>query len=238
MNVALGSALAFAALAIVVAVLERVFPARARRTGLRGDLPYWLMTPIVSHSLTAAGVALAMLARTEVASGIPIAAQVALILLGGDLIGYWAHRALHTRRLWRIHAVHHSAPHVDWLASVRLHPFDDVVQRLAQLVPFAVAGFDLTLLALYVGLIGLVALVQHANVPWSFGPLRYVVVSPAFHAWHHSHQPMDKNFAAMFPIWDVVFGTFYMPAAAADAIGIREPMPEGIVAQTLWPFRR
>jgi len=25
----------------------------------------------------------------------------------------------------------------------------------------------------------------HANLNWTFGPLRYVVASPVFHRWHH-----------------------------------------------------
>ena len=28
----------------------------------------------------------------------------------------------------------------------------------------------------------------HANLNWTFGPLRYVISSPVFHRWHHSRE--------------------------------------------------
>jgi sterol desaturase/sphingolipid hydroxylase (fatty acid hydroxylase superfamily) len=35
---------------------------------------------------------------------------------------------------------------------------------------------------------------------------------------HHSYHPthINKNFAFMFPVWDLMFGTFEMPASNAD----------------------
>jgi len=40
--------------------------------------------------------------------------------------------------------------------------------------------------------------------------LRYVIVTPDLHRVHHSSwQPeTDSNFSAVFPIWDMIFGTF------------------------------
>lgn len=40
-----------------------------------------------------------------------------------------------------------------------------------------------------------------------------VFPSPAHHHVHHSCHPdhLDKNFAFMFPLWDVLFGTYIMP---------------------------
>jgi sterol desaturase/sphingolipid hydroxylase (fatty acid hydroxylase superfamily) len=48
------------------------------------------------------------------------------------------------------------------------------------------------------------------------------------------------NFAGTFPIWDLLFGTFYMPAnVLPDAYGIDDTgFPEGFGAQMLYPFRR
>ena len=41
----------------------------------------------------------------------------------GDLLIYWGHRLQHhSALLWRFHAVHHSAEHLDWLAAHREHP--------------------------------------------------------------------------------------------------------------------
>lgn len=96
----------------------------------------------------------------------------------------------HGRTLWHFHAVHHCSTEVDWLSSVRLHPVNNVASRVVAVVLIALAG-----------------------LPWTFGPLRYALTSPAFHRWHHTSEAegMDKNFSGLFPWIDLIFGTFYMP---------------------------
>lgn len=90
----------------------------------------------------------------------------------GDLIGYWTHRLFHGRMLWRFHAVHHCSIEVDWLSSGRLHPVNDVASRAVALLLIALAGFPLTILAGYVPFLTVYAILLHANLPWTFGPLR------------------------------------------------------------------
>lgn len=78
----------------------------------------------------------------------------------------------------------------------------------------------------------------HANLNWTFGPLRGVFVSPVFHRWHHAMDVRDKNFASTFAIWDVMFGTYHMPVGIRPrGYGIDDAaMPEGIVGQMLYPL--
>ena len=54
---------------------------------------------------------------------------------------------------------------------------------------------------------------MHANLDWDWGPLRSFLVSPRFHRWHHTseEEARDKNFAGLLPLWDILFGTYYMP---------------------------
>jgi sterol desaturase/sphingolipid hydroxylase (fatty acid hydroxylase superfamily) len=54
----------------------------------------------------------------------------------------------------------------------------------------------------------------HLKANFSFGPLGWLLVSPNFHRIHHSRdrRHYDKNFAGMFSILDVVFGTAHFPA--------------------------
>ena len=85
------------------------------------------------------------------------------------------------------------------------------------------------------------ALLLHANVGWTFGPLRYVVSSPAFHRWHHTTEAegLDKNFAGLFPFIDLAFGTFYMPPGRQpERFGIvNDDVPAGLFRQLAYPFR-
>ncbi len=59
-----------------------------------------------------------------------------------------------------------------------------------------------------------------------------------FHRWHHTASPetRDRNFAPMFPVWDLMFGTFFMPAGRRpEGYGV-EGAPEDIVGQLWRPF--
>jgi sterol desaturase/sphingolipid hydroxylase (fatty acid hydroxylase superfamily) len=147
----------------------------------------------------------------------------------------------HGRWLWKFHAVHHSSESVDWLSSVRLHPVNDIVTRVLQVLPLYWLGFSGAVLAAYVPFLTFYALLLHANVNWTFGPFRYAIASPAFHRWHHTTEAegLDKNFAGTFPFIDLIFGTFYMPPGRTPThFGITgSPVPTGFFAQLLYPFR-
>lgn len=258
---AINLTIAFVLIAIILYTVEALFPADPDKPTWRKDsgldLAYWFFTSIITKALTkiavlSAVVFAAVLAGRHISPAIaeglpPISTQPRLlivfeILLCGDLLAYWLHRAFHKRALWKYHAVHHSSTRVDWLSALRLHPVNDLVMRFLQIMPFVILGFPLNLLAGYIPFISLYAIFLHANVNWSFGPLKYVIATPVFHRWHHSAESsaVNKNFAGLFPVWDIIFGTFYMPEGAAPtkfgAVGAK--VPETLLGQLLYPFRR
>jgi len=260
-----GLLVALVVLGLGFGLLEWWAPARREqrwlRAGVPTDLTYWFFTPLVTKAMTrvaivvvVVGLALASGAAVDPRSieafvrprgpisELPWGVQLIALLVLADAIAYFMHRLLHRRRLWAFHAVHHSSTEVDWLSSVRLHPVNDVLIRLAQAVPIVLLGFDPTLLVAYVPILQLYALFVHANVPWSFGPLRYVVATPAFHRWHHAAEDvgLNRNFAGLFPAFDLLFGTFHMPQGRSpERFGIPDgDVPEGIAAQLVYPFRR
>ena len=52
-----------------------------------------------------------------------------------------------------------------------------------------------------------------------------MIASPVFHRWHHTaaERGGEKNFAATFPVLDLIFGTFYMPKGVLpDRYGIAD----------------
>jgi len=253
-------------LGVVLWPLEQLFPVRRQRLlrrELTTDLAYWFLTPFVTRGLTRAALVISMLLLAA-AAGIPLDSehvkafaanpgrmaqrqpagiQVLEVLILGDFIGYWSHRAFHGRQLWGFHAVHHSSRELDWLSSVRLHPLNDIVSRLASALPVFLLGFSPKILAAYVPFLTLYAVVLHANLSWTFGPLRYVLASPAFHRWHHAVEAegCDRNFAGLLPAIDLLFGTFHMPPdRAPEQLGLpeEERVPGGLVAQLLYPFLR
>lgn len=226
------------------------------RKGFATDLGYWFLTPIVTRSVTRLGV-IAALALVVVGSGHavsitdlrdgygPVARQptwlqaVQLIVLI-DFLGYWQHRLFHGRTLWPFHAVHHSPEELDWLSSVRVHPVNDLLGRMLVAVPLIAIGYSPLLLVGIVPILTVYAILLHANVDWDFGPLRGVIASPVFHRWHHTsaEEGRDRNFAGLLPVWDILFGTYYMPGHAPTRFGVDEAVPETLPAQILWPFRQ
>jgi len=114
--------------------------------------------------------------------------------------------------------------------------------RLCQTIPFVLLGFSSMVVAAYVPFRTFYALLLHANVSWTFGPFRYVLASPAFHRWHHSKDEAarDKNFAGLLPLFDILFGTIYLPADRQPAeFGVpSDSVPESFLGQMLYPFER
>jgi sterol desaturase/sphingolipid hydroxylase (fatty acid hydroxylase superfamily) len=172
-------------------------------------------------------------------AGQPLWLQALEIFVVGDFLGYWQHRLFHGQVLWRFHAIHHSSSELDWLSSVRLHPVNDALSRLIVAVPLVLAGFNTAVVALYAPFTTFYAIMLHANLSWDYGPLRYVIASPAFHRWHHTsaEEGRDRNFSGALPLWDILFGTFYMPRKQPVRFGISDPVPAGFVGQMIAPFR-
>jgi sterol desaturase/sphingolipid hydroxylase (fatty acid hydroxylase superfamily) len=168
--------------------------------------------------------------------------QALAILVIGDFIGYWVHRAFHWGPLWRIHVVHHSSEDLDWLSALRFHPTNEWLARWAQACALILLGFTPIAVAVYIAFLSMYTVFLHANVSWDFGPLRAVFVSPHFHRWHHSREPegRNRNFARLLPVFDILFGTWYMPKdQVPHCFGLNdEAVPENYFTQLLYPFRR
>ena len=64
-------------------------------------------------------------------SRLPAAVQAMAMRVIGCFVGYGVHRRFHGRRLWTFHAIHHASETLDWLWSVRAHPLNELVSRMA-----------------------------------------------------------------------------------------------------------
>jgi sterol desaturase/sphingolipid hydroxylase (fatty acid hydroxylase superfamily) len=141
---------------------------------------------------------------------LPFWAGLPLIVLVADLVQYWTHRAYHeVPVLWRLHAVHHSAKHMDWMAGSRQHLIEILITRTLVLAPIFLLGFSKEVIDAYIIIVGFQAVFNHANVSVRLGPLRYLIVTPNFHHWHHSQdqEALDRNYAAHYAFLDHLFGT-------------------------------
>lgn len=175
--------------------------------------------------------------------GLPWPVGLALFWIAGDFVTYWWHRLQHANRfLWAFHSIHHSQERMTLLTAFRRHPLETLSMNV-------LLYFGLFHMLLGVPTRGWVPLavvitsitaIQHAQLDWRFGPLRHLLVSPRFHAYHHSVEPRhaNANFGFLFSCWDYLFGTAVsepQPPARYGVVGI--DMGESLTNHLLNPFR-
>jgi len=175
-------------------------------------------------------------------SELPLGLQAVIFLVASDFLLYWIHRGFHGAKLWKYHAVHHSSEELDWISAARFHPVNLFLGAVGVDVALLLAGISPNVMVWVGPFITAHSALVHANLNWTFGPFKYLLASPVFHRWHHTalERGGSSNFAGTFPIWDVLFGTFYMPESELpDAYGIADKsFPESFGAQMLYPFQR
>jgi sterol desaturase/sphingolipid hydroxylase (fatty acid hydroxylase superfamily) len=210
-------------------------------TGLMNGLLLYTALLIVLGALDTLAAAGAPQFRSWVETR-PLWAQGVLALALGDLGVYGIHRLQHTVPwLWRFHAVHHSAEEMDWLVGFRFHPVDLLLLRVASLGPLVALHVTPAAIGIFIAVSAWQSWLVHANVRMPYGPLRWLLVSPDFHHWHHSaeREAYDRNYASLVASWDVLFGTVHLPRGRQPLrYGIDESVPEGWVARFFHPFRR
>jgi sterol desaturase/sphingolipid hydroxylase (fatty acid hydroxylase superfamily) len=238
---------------VLLAVIEKAIPMRKAQALFRRAWQNDLVNFAANHFLLGVSVltvnfllfnvfgSLMQGGLHAVIGGIPFVPQVLLCIFLADLVDYWTHRAFHeVPFLWRFHAIHHSAKTMDWLSGSRLHLLELVTTRTLVMVPLYVLGFDKAVLDTHVVLIAIQGTLIHANVRIPYGPLRYLLVTPESHHWHHAsdEEAIDKNYAGQFAILDRIFGTMVKsPKRLPDNYGVvGDYVPDGFVRQQLFPF--
>jgi sterol desaturase/sphingolipid hydroxylase (fatty acid hydroxylase superfamily) len=173
------------------------------------------------------------------ASHLPLLAQALIIIVAVDFVQYWAHRLFHSHALWPFHAIHHSPEDLDWTATFRNHPVNFLIYSSGVFALIRLAGFSNEAFVIIGPFNLLYGALAHANLNWTFGPLRYVFASPVYHRWHHVKDPAgyNSNFAPTFPLWDLLFGTYYMPRGVLPRDYGVDGVPPHFLAQLVYPFR-
>jgi sterol desaturase/sphingolipid hydroxylase (fatty acid hydroxylase superfamily) len=167
--------------------------------------------------------------------------QVILLMVMGDFYYYWAHRAFHKIPfLWKFHAVHHSIEDMDWVATHRAHPIDAGLTNTGFLTVGILFDFSTAAIAIHAAQFAWHSLLKHSNVKINWGPLRWIILTPAFHHWHHGNmvEAYDKNFSAQMPLWDLVFGTAIMKEhESPEVYGVDDPVPDNFMGTLFYPFK-
>jgi sterol desaturase/sphingolipid hydroxylase (fatty acid hydroxylase superfamily) len=130
-----------------------------------------------------------------------------LAFFAGDLCYYLYHRAGHRVGLfWAIHGVHHQNDSFNFSVAMR-HPWFSDTYAVLFYIPMPLLGVPAKHFFFAISIISFYALTVHSR--FFHRPSFGLFVTPQTHIVHHATNPryLDRNFGAMFSLWDRLFGT-------------------------------
>jgi sterol desaturase/sphingolipid hydroxylase (fatty acid hydroxylase superfamily) len=137
-----------------------------------------------------------------------------------DLWFYWSHRIEHHMPLlWAFHSLHHSDPEMNCSTWARDHFLQSGWRVFC---PTFTLGLIVQLSYREAGLAAMLStfvfmlwsMFYHSAIRLELPWLDRLLVTPQVHRIHHSVDPAhhNRNFADLFPLMDVLFGTYERPA--------------------------
>ncbi|QXP70991.1 sterol desaturase family protein [Polaribacter sp. R2A056_3_33] len=253
-------------ISLVVWGLEAIFPWRKNQSLFRKD--FWLDTfymffnffilnliVLIALSNSAAelfndilgivGLSIANFQLLEI-NNLPFFARIFIFFIVVDFVQWWTHRLLHTFEfLWNFHKVHHSVKEMGFAAHLRYHWMEPVVYSSLKYIPLAIiGGFSAQDVAIVHFFNIFIGHLNHANINWDYGWLKYILNNPKMHIWHHVKElPEDRkngvNFGITLSVWDYIFKTNYIPYSGRDIeLGFEgdEEFPKNFIEQELYPI--
>jgi len=155
--------------------------------------------------------------------GFPNWLQLIIFFVALDFVQWITHICLHRFRfLWRFHQVHHSVKEMGFAAHFRYHWMENVIYTPVKYLAMMLIGDfnpEQAFIVYYISIA--IGHLNHANIRFDYGWLRFIFNNPRMHIWHHSKiLPGEKKYGVNFGIslscWDYLFKTSYLPADGRD----------------------
>jgi sterol desaturase/sphingolipid hydroxylase (fatty acid hydroxylase superfamily) len=254
-------------ISLAVWILEIAFPWREKQSIFRKD--FWLDTfymffnffllnlivlialsntvaEIFNDILGLVGLSLNNFQLLEI-NELPKPLGLFIFFIVADFVQWNTHRLLHrVPFLWNFHKVHHSVKEMGFAAHLRYHWMEPVVYKSILYIPLAIiGGFD----ALDVAIIHFfnitIGHLNHANLGWDYGKLKYIFNNPKMHIWHHAkelpkHTKYGVNYGITLSLWDYLFKTNYIPENGRDIeLGFSgdDTFPKDFISQEIYPIK-
>ncbi|MBD0834245.1 sterol desaturase family protein [Aestuariibaculum suncheonense] len=255
-------------ISLAVWLLEIIFPWRKQQSIFRKD--FWLDTfymffnffllnliVLIALSNTAAqffndilgvfGLSVSNFQLFDV-DALPKVLGLFIFFIVGDFIQWNTHRLLHrVPLLWNFHKVHHSVKEMGFAAHLRYHWMEPVVYKSLLYIPMAIiGGFDAQDVAIIHFFNITIGHLNHANLGWNYGPLKYLLNNPKMHIWHHvkdlpKQAKFGINYGITLSVWDYLFKTAHIPYNGRDIeLGFEgdENFPKDFISQELYPLNK
>ncbi|WP_405292115.1 sterol desaturase family protein [Algibacter sp. Ld11] len=182
------------------------------------------------------------------ANDLPKWLGLVIFFLVSDFVQWNTHRLLHRFEFfWNFHKVHHSVKEMGFAAHLRYHWMEPVVYKSLLYIPLAlIANYSAQDVAIVYFFSIAIGHLNHANLGWDYGILKYVFNNPKMHIWHHVKSlPKDVRFGVNYgltlSIWDYIFKTDYIPHDGRDIeLGFEddETFPKDFISQELYPLKK
>jgi sterol desaturase/sphingolipid hydroxylase (fatty acid hydroxylase superfamily) len=170
-----------------------------------------------------------------------------IFFLISDFVQWNTHRLLHrVPMLWNFHKVHHSVKEMGFAAHLRYHWMEPVVYNSLLYIPIAIiGGFDAQDVAIVHFFAIAIGHLNHANLGWDYGKLKYIFNNPKMHIWHHAkelpeHTKYGVNYGITLSTWDYIFRTDHIPSDGRDIeLGFDEDenFPKDFLRQSIYPLK-
>jgi sterol desaturase/sphingolipid hydroxylase (fatty acid hydroxylase superfamily) len=226
------SLLLLAAAFALIALAERIFPARpAQRWRWPLNLALGLGNALMTRLAAVIGPLGAAIFAQSHGFGLfhsltlPLPLVAVLVVLLMDLAVYWQHRAMHSvSPLWYFHKLHHGDADFDVTTGVRFHPGEALLSMLYKAAIVLLLGAPPQTVVMFELWLALGSFIEHGNIrlPERLdAALRRVWVTPAMHRVHHSAEAQDHNhnYGFALSVWDHLFGS-YQARATGPRIGL------------------
>lgn len=254
------------AISLTVWILELLFPWRKDQKILRKD--FWLdlfylffnffilnlilliaLSNVTAQALNDVlgiiGLELASVQLFSI-SALPTPWSLFIFFIISDFIQWNVHRLLHAVPfLWKIHQTHHSIKEMGFAAHFRYNWMEPIVYKSILYLPIMIIGgvdvqdvFIVHFITIAIGHL------NHANIGWDYGYLKYILNNPKMHIWHHSKKMPTRygvNFGISLSLWDYLFGTHYIPSDGKNIeLGFSNDndFPDDFIHQEIYPLKK
>ena len=134
-----------------------------------------------------------------------------IAFIGTDFASYWSHRFNHSINIfWNRHIVHHSSEEYNLSCALRQEISAIVGIYFFLYIPLAIIGIPQEIILVTAPIHLFAQFWYHTRLIGKMGFLEKILMTPSHHRVHHAINDIyiDKNFSAIFILWDKWFGTF------------------------------
>ena len=177
----------------------------------------------------------------------PLAIQLLVFFVILDFVQWVTHILLHKIPLfWQFHKIHHSVKEMGFAAHLRYHWMENILYKpLKTFGVMLLGGFEPEQAYIVHFIAVAIGHLNHANIKFSWGPLKYLLNNPIMHLHHHAYElPKGKfgvNFGISLSLWDYLFNTHHVPDSDGSIkIGFPgdEKLPNSFLKQQLYGFKK